>query len=186
MKQSISELIQIYEQAIPISLCKNFINYFDENTKLQNINGKGRHDHLMNSRWSEINLIKHLPHSDLKQFSNIMLDFKRKYEKDCGLVPLPPPQGFADMRLKKYETNNEDCFEIHYDNYGPVSNRYLVFLWTLNDVRDGGETEFVDLNINLKPKQGRLVIFPPYWMYRHQAKPPISNSKYIINTFMVW
>ena len=51
---------------------------------------------------------------------------------------------------------------------------------------EGGETEFIDLNIKLKPSQGRLIIFPPYWMYKHQGKVPISNAKYIINTFAIW
>jgi hypothetical protein len=186
MKDKISDLIKVYNNAIPSSLCQNFINYYEKHKELQNINGKGKYDYLVNSRWTEINIIKHLPKGDLQQFSNIMLDYKERYEKECGLPPLPPPQGFADMRLKKYETNNEDCFEIHYDNYGPVSNRYLVFLWTLNTVAEGGETDFVDLDISLKPEEGRLVIFPPYWMYRHQAKIPISEPKYIINTFAVW
>ena len=186
MKNNISDLIKVYNNAIPKSLCKNFIDYFENKKDLHKINGKGRYGHLVNSRWAEINIIKHLPKADLQQFSNIMLDYKAQYEKDCGLAQLPPPKGFADMRLKKYEVNGEDCFEIHYDNYGPVSNRYLVFLWTLNDVEEGGETEFVDLDISLKPEEGRLVIFPPYWMYRHQAKMPISEPKYIINTFAVW
>ncbi len=183
---NIRDYIQVYENAIPNFLCQNFINFFESNTSIQNINGKQRHKHLINSRWSEINLIKHLPESDLQQFSNIMLNYKKRYEKDCNITPLPQPKGFADMRLKKYEINKEDCFEVHFDNYGPTSNRYLAFLWTLNDVMEGGETEFIDLNIKLKPSQGRLIIFPPYWMYKHQGKVPISNAKYIINTFAIW
>lgn len=186
MQNEISSLIKVYNNAIPSSLCKMFIDYYEREKELRILNGKKRHNHLRNSQWTEINLIKHLPRGDLQTFSNIMLDYKERYENDCGLATLPPPKGFSDMRLKKYETNNEDCFEVHYDNYGLVSDRYLVFLWTLNNVEIGGETEFVDLDISLKPEEGRLVIFPPYWMYRHQAKIPISEAKYIINTFIVW
>ncbi len=186
MKDKISDLIKIYNNAIPKGLCDNFIKFYEKNKNLQSINGKKRHDHLRESRWTEIDLIKHLPREDLKQFSFIMLDFKKQYEQDCGIPELPAPKGFADMRLKKYETNQEDSFEVHYDNFGPVSNRYLVFLWTLNNVEEGGETEFVDLDISLKPEAGRLIVFPPYWMYRHRALQTISNPKYIINTFIVW
>ncbi len=186
MNDKISDLIKIYDNAMPEELCQNFIKFYQNNQSLQSINGKERHDHLRQSRWTEIDLIKHLPREDLKQFSFMMLDFKRQYEQDCGMPALPAPQGFSDMRLKKYEVNQEDSFEVHYDNYGPASNRYLVFLWTLNDVKAGGETEFVDLNIKLKPEAGRLVVFPPYWMYRHKAHKVISESKYIINTFIVW
>jgi len=186
MKNQLSSLIKIYHNALPDKLCNKFIQFFEENPKSHNLNGKKRYDYLQNSQWTELDLIKNLPHDDLQQFSEIMLEHKSQYEIDCGLSQLPDPKGFSDMRLKKYNPNGIDKFELHYDNYGPVSDRYLVFLWTLNNVEKGGETEFVDLDLSLKPERGRLVMFPPYWMFKHKANPPISNPKYIINTFAVW
>jgi len=39
-------------------------------------------------------------------------------------------------------------------------NRYLVFLWYLNDVAEGGETEFCNLDLKVQARSGRLLMFP--------------------------
>jgi hypothetical protein len=58
----------------------------------------------------------------------------------------------------------------------------------LNDVEEGGETAFDDkvseYYLKVKSKQGRIVMFPPMWMYPHKGLKPISNPKYIISTYM--
>jgi hypothetical protein len=63
-----------------------------------------------------------------------------------------------------------------------TSRRFISFFWYLNDVAEGGETEFVDLTI--KPEAGKLVIFPPLWMFPHKGNPPISNEKYLLSTYL--
>ncbi len=67
-----------------------------------------------------------------------------------------------------------------------MSARYLVFLWYLNDVDEGGETAFVDIDMKVAPRAGRLLMFPPYWMYQHAGLPPVSNDKYIISTYLMF
>ena len=67
-----------------------------------------------------------------------------------------------------------------------MAARYLVFLWYLNDVADGGETVFVDIDMKVAPRAGRLLVFPPYWMYQHAGLPPVSNDKYIISTYLMF
>ena len=59
-----------------------------------------------------------------------------------------------------------------------AGTRILTFMWYLNDVIEGGETEFID-GTKIKPEEGKLVIFPSTWDMVHRANPPISNNKYI-------
>jgi len=59
----------------------------------------------------------------------------------------------------------------------------VVFLY-LNDVEEGGETYFPQLDVSITPKRGRALMFPANWMYFHQGKKPISNPKYIIGTYL--
>jgi hypothetical protein len=66
------------------------------------------------------------------------------------------------------------------------SQRYLVFLWYLHDVAEGGETEFPDLGIKIQARTGRLLMFPPYWMFQHAGLPPRSNDKYIVSTYLMF
>ena len=55
-------------------------------------------------------------------------------------------------------------------------------MWYLNDVNEGGKTVFKDIEI--QPKQGTLIVFPPLWMYPHKGEPPTSGSKYIMSTYL--
>ena len=60
------------------------------------------------------------------------------------------------------------------------STRKLAFIFYLNDVEKGGETEFLYQNIKVKPRKSRLVIFSPDWVCTHRGNVPKSNTKYII------
>ena len=61
--------------------------------------------------------------------------------------------------------------------------RMLTLIWYLNDVEEGGETEFVDGTI-VKPKTGQVLIFPTSWYMAHRGRMPISNKKYIITSWL--
>ena len=58
--------------------------------------------------------------------------------------------------------------------------RLGVYILYLNDVAEGGETEFLYLSKRVKAKQGRLVIFPPNYPWAHRGNPPLSGTKYIL------
>ena len=60
-----------------------------------------------------------------------------------------------------------------------VSNRLLVWTLYLNDVEEGGETEFLYYPKRVKPKKGSVMIFPAAFTHTHRGNPPISNTKYL-------
>lgn len=66
------------------------------------------------------------------------------------------------------------------EHYG----RFLTWILYLNDVDEGGETELLYLSERIKPKEGRLAIFPAGWTHTHRGNPPLSNTKYIITGWM--
>ena len=61
--------------------------------------------------------------------------------------------------------------------------RHLTFLWYLNDVEEGGETEFWG-QYGIKPEAGKLILFPASWTFPHKANVPISSDKYIITGWL--
>ena len=65
-------------------------------------------------------------------------------------------------------------------------NRVLVFNFYLNDVEEGGETDFFYINDKIKPEKGKLAFFPPNWPYVHKGNIPLSGNKYIITGWLVW
>lgn len=69
----------------------------------------------------------------------------------------------------------------HYESSSrPMSNRLLTYIVYLNDVEEGGETEFLYQSKRYKPEQGTCVIFPAAFTHTHRGNPPISNTKYIL------
>lgn len=65
-------------------------------------------------------------------------------------------------------------------NNSITSSRHLVFMTYLNDVDDGGETEFYYQNLKIQPKKGLTVIWPADWTHTHRGIPSMTQEKYII------
>lgn len=57
--------------------------------------------------------------------------------------------------------------------------RVITFIWYLNTVDEGGETELWG-NYIVKPEAGKILLFPACWTFPHTGKMPISDNKYII------
>lgn len=69
----------------------------------------------------------------------------------------------------------------HTESYDEnTARRLLVYTLYLNDVDEGGETEFLYYPRRVKPVKGRILLFPASFTHTHRGNPPISNTKYII------
>jgi hypothetical protein len=81
-------------------------------------------------------------------------------------------------QVQKYDKNT-GFYEWHNDFIVMDSRiRYITFIWYLNDVDIGGQTEF--LHGKIKPEAGKLLFFPATWTYLHRGTMPISDDKYIV------
>lgn len=88
---------------------------------------------------------------------------------------------FQTFQVQRY-TKNEGRYVYHNDfafDFSEKKHRVITFIWYLNTVEEGGETEF-DGKTAIKPEIGKLVLFPATWTYPHCGKMPISSNKYII------
>lgn len=59
-----------------------------------------------------------------------------------------------------------------------VSDRTLAWMVYLNDVEEGGETEWLYQQRKVKPEKGTVVIWPGSFTHLHRGNPPMSE-KYI-------
>ena len=76
--------------------------------------------------------------------------------------------------IGKYVYHSDADIDVQENKY-----RIITFLWYLNTVNEGGETEF-NGNVLVKPEVGKLILFPATWTFPHCGKMPISNDKYIL------
>lgn len=66
----------------------------------------------------------------------------------------------------------------------PFAQRHLVFMTYLNDVTDGGETEFFHQRLRIKPEKGLTVVWPADWTFTHRGIPSATQEKYIITSWL--
>ena len=73
----------------------------------------------------------------------------------------------------------------HYEDgqYGANRRMFATMLY-LNDVEEGGETEFLYQHVRFKPKRGTFLIWPAHWTHTHRGNPPLSEEKYIVTSWI--
>ena len=64
-----------------------------------------------------------------------------------------------------------------------MSRLYAIIVY-LDDVDEGGETEFPELGYKVKPEMGKLLMFPCNQLYPHKGNKPISNGKHVFTAFV--
>ena len=95
---------------------------------------------------------------------------------------------FKDIGYAVQKTNPGEYYHWHIDSGShQFSDRQLVAIWYLNDVNGpGGETEFLNQNIKIKPETGKLILFPPFWTHEHRGVTLQKGVKYIATTWIVF
>jgi len=69
----------------------------------------------------------------------------------------------------------------HQEDDSPENmRRVLTFILYLNDVHEGGETEFLYYPKRVKAETGKLILWPAGFTHAHRGNPPLSNTKYIL------
>jgi hypothetical protein len=82
--------------------------------------------------------------------------------------------------IKSYK-QKEGYYHWHHDNLKNNKlnmERCYTFMWYLNTVNDGGETEFID-GTKIKAETGKLLFFPACKTFIHRGLMPVSDNKYI-------
>jgi hypothetical protein len=86
-----------------------------------------------------------------------------------------------NFNIQKYKPS-EAYFGWHTERNGKKSNttnRLLVFMTYLNNVKDKGETEWLYQKLKIKPEIGLTIIWPVDWMFIHRGIPSKTEEKFI-------
>lgn len=179
----LNDLIQVHENVLTSEDCQLLINVFESKLDIETIDNNGA------PKFSQYNLTKNVQ-SESQQVKNLhdkliktVFNYRNQYYKFVDKRCFPQKHAFEQFRIKRYLTDNDDRFDTHVDVTDYESaRRFLSFFWYLNDVEAGGETQFSELTI--QPKMGSMVIFPPLWMFPHRGNRPVSNTKYLLSTYL--
>ena len=112
-------------------------------------------------------------------------DIFEKYKQDVKIheKALPEKSAWEEIRIKRYRTGTGNFLD-HVDVGDYISaRRFLVFFVYLNNVIEGGETEFPTFDLQVSPVCGTILVFPSTWTFLHRGNVPISNDKYILGSY---
>jgi len=100
--------------------------------------------------------------------------------------PFFAANSFKDLGYNLQRTLPGEYYHWHVDaGPGAFRDRQLVAIWYLNDVPGpGGETEFPLQGVTIRPEEGKLVLFPPFWTHVHRGVTLERGVKYIATTWI--
>ena len=115
---------------------------------------------------------------DLEQFSDtsknnflynineVILNYQEKYSYLCSLNF----KLFNSVNVQYWEPG-KSYSKFHYELESATEHilRNLVFMTYLNDIEDGGETEFHYQKVKIKPKKGLTIVWPANWTHTHRG-----------------
>lgn len=95
----------------------------------------------------------------------------------------------GSINLQKYDKNRGGYYRWHsetfpQDSHDEPLHRVLLWMFYLNDVEEGGETEFYYQEKKVSPKAGRCVIAPSGFTHTHRGNIPKSDDKYILTSWL--
>lgn len=115
----------------------------------------------------------------VEPINSALMQAKMKYDEGvwtAGLVPMysntiklqitKPSGGYHNWHIEQ-STGNTAC-------------RALAWMIYLNDVEDGGETEFLYQSVRVKPERGKICIWPAGVTHPHRGNPPLAGEKYVL------
>ena len=85
------------------------------------------------------------------------------------------------MSISKYFVGSQ--MGKHTDTHDDDEGKTISVVLYLNDDYTGGEIEFEDQGLLVKPKAGSIIVFPSRKPYFHASKPVLSGEKYIVPGF---
>jgi predicted 2-oxoglutarate/Fe(II)-dependent dioxygenase YbiX len=74
--------------------------------------------------------------------------------------------------------NDGEHFNYETRQWERLMERDVSFLFYLNDQYGGGELEFGDLGLTIKPKKGMMIAFPSYKEFAHKVHPVTWGHRY--------
>ena len=119
-------------------------------------------------------------HEPILDFAQECLLHYCKERKQAGETPkFGLLEGYNVLRYKPGQAYHA----IHSDWGWPLlTHRHVTFTMFLNTVADGGELVFTEQGLDVKPVEGRAVIFPAAWTHAHHGRPA-KIDRYVFNIF---
>lgn len=104
----------------------------------------------------------------------------------ASTIPYARKHGVQEMFHEPYSMlryRGGEEYKAHADGE-TYTGRSISAIVYLNDDYEGGEIEFPNFEIKIKPEPGMLILFPSNFAYKHIAHPVTKGTKYALVTWI--
>ena len=171
------------------SLCEKIVSFFEENKDLQSQGavGDGVDEKIKKSTDITVypNNLKEEKFFLFKDYLNLLNKCYQDYRETYPfLKKFITKVDLGYFNIQKYLPGGHFA-ELHSERTS-LQNLHRLFAWMtyLNDVDDGGTTDFDYFDIKVKPEKGKTLIWPAEWTHAHTGSILKSGKKYIITGWM--
>jgi len=190
---NITNFIGVYDNYITKEECNKAIKLYEDQNKFNNtINRIGSEKSSILQKQDQ-QYFASLNNLEIwwESLKSMMLNFDLAWNHYCmntGALSAYDNIKFNFTTLKIQKTLPTEGYHVWHVEHGKGFDnepRAFVFSIYLNDVEEGGETEFLHFSKRVKPKTGRIVIWPAGFPYVHRGNSPLSGEKYILTSWMM-
>lgn len=187
----IKDFIGTFDGLVTTDFCKNVINHFERVKEMNKT--VSRSQHMATSPLQQENSLYYFINETdqilIDQGTPILQEFNQAIDAVANIYRKEYPvlnevarhQLSYDVKIQK-TMPGEGYHLWHCERDGVTrARRLLLVMLYLNDVEEGGETEWLYQHKRVQPKAGRIVISPSTFTHFHRGNPPLSGPKYMIN-----
>jgi hypothetical protein len=179
------DFIGIFDNVFSDELCDKYIKYF-ENCLNENLtHARNVPSYQIADRSADLISAKYFLETNIQY---VAVEFLAKFWTECyprynqkfSILQQFDKHNIFDVKIQKtmpgegYHSWHTEAMHLK------DRNRIMAFMLYLNDVDDGGETEFLYQKVRFKPTKDRLLIWPAGYTHPHRGNPPLSTDKYVI------
>jgi hypothetical protein len=184
MNTHFENFIGVFEDAFSKEYCDNVIEYFNSAEKAgltvdrqqESGTSKLNKDDSQLAAHAEFSL--HTTAGLIQKFNDVFwnMAYPEYAKKYAVLLDYAPHTSYA-YKIQKTEVGQGYHVWHSETTRRELCTRILAWALYLNDVEEGGETEFLYYPKRIKSKTGTLIIWPAGLTHTHRGNPPISNEK---------
>ena len=118
-------------------------------------------------------------------FKQAVMSCYKHYVNEYGVLARVAKHTISGT-VKIQKTLPKQGYHVWHCEHGalPLGSRIALVMLYLNDVEEGGETEWLYQSRRVKPRTGTMVICPSGFTHTHRGNPPLSGEKYLINCWL--
>lgn len=163
------------------TICDRYIEYFQNNPQ-RHLEGKTTRGETI-KKSTDLGLFPDENLSFAKEYFAELQEMVDDYIKEYPHCNSGSPWSVNDMYNIQYYKPGESFWGWHSERITcseRVNKRMLVFMTYLNDIDDGGGTEWYHQNLKVSAKKGKTIIWPVDWTFTHRGIVSPTQEKYII------